>query len=101
MSEVLRFINHFLPQGESTKTTDTFLCGCCYWFAYILSLRFQDTTIMYDEVENHFATRVGSRVYDISGDVTDKFDWHPWSEIKAYDYRLYERIMRDCVRFDG
>ena len=44
---ILDFISHF------KDAQDTFLYGCCYWFAFILNERFGGTT-MYLPVENHF-----------------------------------------------
>lgn len=100
--EPLKFIKHFLPQGRDTKTVDTFTQGCCYWFAYILFIRFADipdTAIMIDQVENHFGTMINGRVYDITGDVTDIYEWQWWGDIVLNDETLAERIKRDCIKF--
>ena len=34
--KVMGFINRFTQGGKNQGTIDTFTCGCCYWFAYIL-----------------------------------------------------------------
>lgn len=56
--EVLAFIRHFEGARE------TFLHGCCYWFAHILSERFwlrENVVILYEPVEGHFITQIGGR----------------------------------------
>ena len=95
-ADVGNFIKRFT---EHESTSETFLNGCCYWFAYILYRRFlrQNSRIMYDQVENHFGTQIGGRVYDISGDVTTKYDWIPWEELG--DDMHKSRIVRDCIMF--
>lgn len=91
---ILNFINNF----KSCK--ETFLCGMCYWFAHILQARFGGT-MMYAPVDNHFVQKIGGRIYDVSGDVTDDYgsstDLIPWFAMEAYDKRLYQRIVRDCI----
>ena len=96
----MRDINSFLNRFHSSDDINTvFTCGCCYWFAQILFIRFirDDTTIMYSISDNHFGTRINGRVYDITGDVTDKYDWKPWIEFQ--DDVEKERIVRDCIMF--
>lgn len=88
---VERFIDHF--RGD---TKVVFTQGCCYWFAQMLVTRFAscgDTEMMYDEVIGHFGARIGKKVYDISGDITDSADWTPWGKL---DSCRRERIIRAC-----
>lgn len=95
--EVAQFLKRF---HSSENITDVFSFGCCYWFAKILYDRFYMTygaTIMYDEVENHFGTKINGFVYDITGDVTSKYEWRPWSDLD--DDLLRGRIIRDCIMF--
>lgn len=91
----------FLKRFHSSENiTDVLSNGCCYWFAKILYDRFSMThgaAIVYDEVENHFGTKINGRVYDITGDVTFKYEWSPWSDIN--DELLRARIIRDCIMF--
>lgn len=97
MMDVTQFLKRF---HFSEDITDVFSNGCCYWFAKILYDRFALThgaTIMYDEVINHFGTKINGRVYDITGDVTFKYAWKPWSEVD--DELLRARIIRDCIMF--
>lgn len=101
MSEkVLNFISRFTCRGRFEQVVESFTHGCCWWFAYILNSRFQeyDPVIMYDEVMNHFGTKINGRVYDASGDVTKEFDWKPWSEFP--DPLVKERIEKHCIMFD-
>lgn len=98
--EVLQFISRFTGDGQWAQVIHTFTCGCCYWFARILEERFStvyETEILYDAVMNHFAVRIAGRVYDIRGDVTDGYNWEPWSEFP--DEIQQKRIIRDCVMF--
>ena len=90
------FIQRF---HEHDRTDDTFQFGCCYWFAYILFRRFlrDGARIMYDQVANHFGTQIFGRVYDITGDVTNKYNWEQFD--KLGDESLKNRIIRDCIMF--
>lgn len=74
MNEVLDFISHFHKISKTNDIDEVFTCGCCYWFAYILCGRFQEAEMMYDPVINHFMVGYGGRLYDITGDVTDKYN---------------------------
>ena len=97
--KVKKFIARFNRNGNQEQVVETFSFGCCFWFSYILAARFANdgAVIMYDEVINHFGTRVDGRVYDITGDVTDNYHWVPWSEIS--DDSLRRVIIRDCIMF--
>ena len=94
---VQRFINRFNPESEDIR--QVFTEGCCYWFAYILLHRFygDSSELMYDEVANHFGTRIYDKVFDITGDVTDKYNWASWYLIDDEKHRL--RIIRDSINF--
>lgn len=98
MDQINQFIRHF-QTNEGTITT--FTCGCCYWFAVILFIRFMPdgAQIVYDQVDNHFATMIGDRVYDITGDVTDGHNWVLWRSMRYLDELLTSRIVRDCINF--
>lgn len=94
VSDINQFLSRFAGSSESVFTN-----GCCYWFAYILFGRFirEGATIMYDEVANHFGTRIRGRVYDITGDVTDSYKWETWESMTDELHR--QRIIRDCINF--
>ena len=92
-SEILAFIAHF------RGATDTFLYGCCYWFAQILSVRFGGDTL-YDPVGGHFIQRIDGRLYDVRGEVTPLFengrliDWKTYAEQEP---KHYHRIFTASV----
>lgn len=96
---IIGFINRFTDNNQNTAVIEKFQCGCCYWFAEILYERFFDegTGIVYDVVANHFATKIHGRVYDITGDVTDQYNFVDWNYYD--DTRHKDRIYRDCVFF--
>lgn len=91
-------VSAFLRRFHDSNDVDTvFTCGCCYWFALILHCRFPESTIMYDQVANHFVTQIKGRLYDVTGDVTEQYDVTPWAELD--DTLLKRRIIRDCILF--
>lgn len=93
-------VSGFLKRFHSAPTVDeVFSSGCCYWFAFILFRRFlrDGARLMYDEIDNHFGTMIRGRVYDITGDVTEAYDWKPWDALT--DDALRARIVRDCIQF--
>lgn len=92
--KVDKFLERFHEYPEIDKT---FTEGCCYWFAVILHIRFQNSEIMYDEIANHFVVLIDDRLYDITGDVTDKYNVIRWSDLD--DDLLKERIIKDCINF--
>ena len=100
--DVLSFIGRFSTDGlhPREQVIETFTCGCCFWFAYILLSRFylkHDCEIMIDYVANHFGARIENKIYDITGDVTGAYNWQPWS--KCNDKAQHDRIANDCILF--
>lgn len=96
----MKDVENFLKRFHLSENVDeVFTCDCCYWFAAVLFGRFirDGATIMYDEVANHFGTRIKGKVYDITGDVTNKYKWVPWESITDSSFRA--RIVRDCIMF--
>lgn len=90
-------VSCFLKRFHEHDTIDeTFTNGCCFWFAAMLVFRFKGR-LMYDPVDGHFATEIDGRLYDITGDVTDKYDVIAWENINDEPYK--NRIIRDCVMF--
>lgn len=98
--EVMGFISRFTANGRLDQVVKTFSCGCCYWFARTLYERFAaySPTIVYDIVINHFGTRIGGRVYDITGDCTDQYDWVEWEKQTEYTCAR-ESITKYCINF--
>lgn len=94
--EITNFLRRFHLGDKNVDTV--FTCGCCYWFADILCRRFPNNSrLMYDQVINHFVTEIDGRLYDITGDVTGKYNVEPWDELE--DDLLKKRIIRDCIMF--
>ena len=102
---VLDFIENFAgkPGHERQQVIETFTCGCCFWFARILQERFKYSTdeifIVYDDVMNHFGCEINRRVYDITGDVTDKYNWEPFQYVVDRDTLHAAHIFHDCIEF--
>lgn len=91
-------VANFLKRFHCDRDIDVvFTSGCCYWFAVILHQRFPHSRIMYDVIGNHFVTEIGGRLYDVTGDVTGKYDVIPWDTFKNTDHGT--KIIRDCVNF--
>lgn len=118
MKEVLDFISHF--KGAE----DTFLHGCCYWFAWILKERFDGhdyyVTIFHDPIEGHFIARfvinpalrwmhpetyyepLDVHFFDIRGDVTEMYneeDLENMWVMEQFEERRWGRLMCDCREF--
>ena len=105
--KILNFIKHF--KGSE----DTFLHGCCYWFAWILWSRFMPfLRIVYEPIEGHFlvesdvvlyaSDEFGHCFYDIRGDVTELYKdkkLYTLNQICSDDFKWYSRLMRDCRDF--
>ena len=96
-NDVELFIQHFTNAGNNQNIIETFTCGCCYWFAYILCGRFKNAEMMYDSIINHFVVRIKDRLYDITGDVTDKYNAEPWEDFT--DELEKQRIIDYCIEF--
>lgn len=90
------FIKHFHDTGQNI--TDVFTMGCCYWFALILHIRFPNSTIMYDPIQNHFATMIGDRLFDITGDITNQYQVIAWEDFP--DDLERKRIIKQCILFE-
>lgn len=99
-ADILNFITHFhTPMREMQEK---FSNGQCFWFAFILYERFSvsyPSEIVYNPVANHFATKIQSRIYDISGEIAraGDADWVSWQEYIALDQAAAARIYRDCI----
>lgn len=71
--KVLKYIKNFKCYDKNDVLVNTFSKGYCYQFAVILKERF-DGVILYDPIEGHFITLINDRLFDITGDVTDKYN---------------------------
>lgn len=95
--DIKHFISHFHKVSPTDDVTEVFTLGCCYWFAYILCNRFENAKMMYDPIINHFVTQIGDRLYDITGDVTDKYRVVEWEHFD--DELEKQRIVDYCITF--
>lgn len=79
MNDIVKFIKKF--QGEDTISI--FTNNCSYWFAFILYKRFirNGAKIMVNTESKYFGTEIDGRIYDITGDISDKYHWIPWVDI--------------------
>lgn len=111
--EVANFLHRF--HKFEHDVTHTFVHGCCYWFAVMMHARFPDSRIMYayKTRENgdttslgdvkipshacHFVTEIDGRLYDITGDVTEKYEVKPWDEM---DFAEKKYIESEAVYWD-
>lgn len=89
------FIKQFRNFGPDV--VDCFSNGMCFHFATILFTRFEGS-IVYDPIDNHFAFRADGRIYDITGDITDKpHKWKDWASYIYEDPLHTDHIRRDCI----
>lgn len=101
MENILKFIKEFSNFGE--QVVKCFTCGNCYYFAVILMDRYKaeylnEAEIVYDDIAGHFAARLGNKIYDITGDVTDKANWIPWNQLWKEDPVHAARIVLGCIK---
>lgn len=89
--EILEFIHK-----RFSKDCD-WLNGNCYWFAKILSDRF-DLPIYYDQVEGHFMVMdYDFNFYDWTGKIIPENKPISFRYLYDFDNLLYERLVRDCI----
>lgn len=93
-SEIKEFVSRRFKEDRN------WLDGNCYYFAVILSERFDFGEIWYDVVMGHFV--YGSRkhgYYDWNGRyyASDKY-LVEWDKFKEYDELQYKRIVDSCIK---
>ena len=98
---VKRFIREF-KRFDTGQVTRTFTNGYCYWFAYILHTRFPNSQIVYYHAGNHFACKIGSRIFDITGDITDKhLFFEPWEDFMLAEPFEARQVAKYCISKTG
>lgn len=99
MNDAIKFICRITSGGANQGVIESFSGNNSYWFASILFKRFirKNATIMYDSNNKCFGTRIGIRVYDVTGDVTENHKWVPWLEYS--DKQLKEKITKEDIMF--
>lgn len=95
--EILEFINKFKFKYKK-ELEYIFTSGNCYYFAVILKERFNGE-IYYLPIENHFICKIDNNYYDITGKAKMNEKPYKWSEFIKEDEKLYNRIVRDCIKF--
>ena len=85
MEDIFDFIQRRFP--KDSNWTD----GNCYYFALILSDRFNGT-MYYDVIFGHFVTKIGDNFYDYCGlvNLENKFE--------EYDKSQYNQIVKDVLK---
>lgn len=93
-------ITDFIDEFRSSKPF--FSAKGSYWFSVILGDRFDcqyNVSMLYDSELEHFVTKIGDRIFDITGDVTNAFEGkHSVSRIVdmwEQNPEEYNRIMDD------
>lgn len=101
-NRVIKFINHFTLDGKRKEVIECFTCGCSYWFSFILSKRFVDGYIVYDKTKNHYAYYINQckNVFDITGNVTNKYKWEKWDDVAKSDSLLTTRLFMECIAME-
>lgn len=98
---VIRFINDF-KRFDTGQVTRTFTNGYCYWFAFILHNRFPYSEIVYYDAGNHFACKIKNRIFDITGDITEKnLFFESWDEFQKAEPEKSKGIIRYCITKTG
>lgn len=91
MDNVIEFIN-----ARWKKDCD-WCSGNCYWFAHILSSRFEFLQIYYLPIEGHFIAGDGNNFYDFNGKCLLNEMPYLFSKLKDDDPLWYNRLVRDCI----
>jgi hypothetical protein len=92
MAKVVEFIKRRFP------TDCNWTNGNCYYFALILSSRFNGI-IYYDVIDGHFICKIDNNYYDYFGivDINNRI-LVEWNKFQEYDSLQYERIMQDVIQ---
>lgn len=78
------------------STNANWTCGNCYWFARILSDRFEELEIYYIPSEGHFVAGDGENFFDYEGSVSGE-KAISLATIKETDPLWYGRLTKDCI----
>jgi hypothetical protein len=97
--DIETFIRDFRNYGTGEEIIKCFTEGYCYWFAFILKNRFPEGEIYYNTM-NHFVFKYNNRLYDITGDCTNKWDneyLYKWDEYqKMENGSEYIKLLEHC-----
>jgi len=92
-NRVLEFIKRRFPQDSN------WLNGNCYYFALILSDRF-DGEILYDVIDGHFVTLIDGIKYDWEGIVPQNgiHKYIKWNDFDKYDKYQKKSVISGCIK---
>ena len=90
---VEKFIKRFV--GGSEDIIDKFSNGYCYWFSVLLKNRFPEDEIYYNSL-NHFVFKYENKLYDITGDCTEK-----WNNKYLYNWNDYIQLEKGSSHLKG
>ena len=85
-----------INQINCLKTKKVELAPCIMHFGAPAEKIDKNPIIMYNPIDNHFATKIGHTLYDITGKIDSK-EFEPWDEFAQEDYLLTQRIIKDCI----
>lgn len=98
-TDIESFIKDFKNFGTSNEIIECFTRGNCYWFAFILKNRFQNGQIYYNTM-NHFVFKYKNKLYDITGECTNKWDnegLYNWDKYKKIENNSkYIKLLEHC-----
>lgn len=87
------FINRFKNKHKDLEYL--FTNGLCYHFASILNNMFIGS-IMYNDIDNHFAFLYNNKLYDITGEIKkDNFVY--WDIYKTKEPLNSGRVTNECI----
>lgn len=104
-------IDKFIAPFRKPELINIFTNGYCYYFAQILSTRFNSflwhpTDIYYNPIDCHFACLIGNKLWDINGAISDdiieyqtnKFGhWYKWKYYIDWEPLDSERVIENCI----
>ena len=91
---ILKFIGDFRKQSKDLVSV--FTEGYCFYFAVMLTARFPEAIIIYDNIMDHFYVKIGRRHYDITGEIQPSDKAVVWDQFTS-DPLHRERIIRDVI----
>lgn len=104
-------IDKFITPFRKSEVIDIFMNGYCYYFAKILSIRFNTflwhpAEIYYNPIDCHFACLIGNKLWDINGEISDDIidygtnkhgDWYRWLYYVDFEPLDSERVVKNCI----
>ena len=89
------FIEKFKTEFGNNTVENVFTSGYCYHFAIILQNLFGGEIIYYP-ISNHFATKIGGSIYDITGKLELEEEYYKWEDYKRIEPFETKRIINQC-----